>query len=95
MVRELTAVTSRKVTVTLPKSLLARLDAMVPRRQRSRFIAEAIQEQIAMLEQAEAIEEAAGSWTDEKYPELLTTEDIDNWLKALRGNWEPEDVFDE
>ena len=77
----------RKVTVTLPKKLLNRLDEFIPRRQRSRFIATAIQEQLAMLEQLAALEEAAGAWTDENHPEMQTEADIDRWLARLRGGW--------
>lgn len=42
-------------------------------------------------EQLKALEEAAGSWTAENHPELLTEEDIDNWLRELRASWEPSD----
>lgn len=39
--------------------------------------------------QLKALEEAAGSWTAEKHLELLTEEDIDNWLRELRASWGP------
>jgi hypothetical protein len=74
-----------KVTVSLPTSLLARLDGKVPARKRSEFIAHAIEEQLAIIEQAEAIEAAAGAWKDEDHPDLATDEDIDRWIANLRG----------
>jgi predicted transcriptional regulator len=77
----------QKVTVTLPKKLLKRLDEIIPNRQRSRFIATAIQEQLAMLEQLAALEESAGAWTDENHPEMQTEADIDRWLAQLRSGW--------
>ncbi|GEM_PF-742640 len=77
---------TRKVTVTLPVSLLTRLDKMVSSRRRSAFIARAIEEQLAILEQAAAIEESAGAWQDENYPDMATDEDIDRWLTELRGS---------
>ena len=77
----------RKVTVSLPDSLIDRLDSFIPRRKRSKFIAIAIQEQLALLEQLEALEETAGLWTDENYPEFLTEADIDRWISELRGGW--------
>ncbi|MFQ5854751.1 MAG: hypothetical protein ACE5LU_03790 [Anaerolineae bacterium] len=40
-----------------------------------------------MQEQLAAIEEAAGSWSDEDHPELYTDEDIDHWLTELRRSW--------
>lgn len=75
----------RKVTVTLPVSLLNRLDEIVPSRRRSAFITRAIEEQLAILEQAAAIEESAGAWRDEDYPNMITNADIDRWLAELRG----------
>ena len=76
----------RKVTVTLPLSLLTRLDEKVPSRRRSDFIARAIEERLSILEQAAAIEESAGAWQDEAYPDMATDADIDRWLVGLRGS---------
>ena len=81
---------SQKITVVLPTTLLSRLQAHVPARQRSRFIVEAIEERLAMEEQVTALEEAAGAWTDEAHPELATDADIDRWLKDLRSSWNRE-----
>ena len=77
----------QKVTVSLPKSLLERLKERVPGRQRSSFIAAALEERLAMEDQLEAIEESAGSWSGEDYPELVSDEDIDRWLVELRRPW--------
>ena len=76
---------TRKVTVSLPVSLVDRLDGKVSPRQRSAFIARAIEGQLAIEEQATAIEEAAGAWQDEDYPDLGTEEAIDRWVAELRG----------
>jgi hypothetical protein len=81
------ATTARKITVTLPEDLLARLDTRVPARQRSRFIAEAIESQLTIAEQLVALDETAGAWSDEKHPEMLTDEGIDSWLSDLRQSW--------
>jgi len=80
---------TRKVTLTLPKSLLIRLDAAVPGRKRSRFIAEAIEERLAIAEQLAALEETAGAWTDERHPDMRSDADIDQWLANLRAAWRP------
>ena len=48
------------MTVVLPKPLWQRLFERVPPRQRSIFIAEALEEKLALEEQAAAIEESAG-----------------------------------
>jgi len=66
---------------------LSRLREHVPARQRSRFILEAIEERLALEEQITALEETAGSWSDQNHPEMRTDEDIDRWLDNLRQSW--------
>lgn len=78
----------QKVTVSLPASLLERLRERVPPRQRSSFIAEAVEERLALEDQLDAIEESAGCWKDEDHPELVTDEEIDAWLAELRRSWD-------
>jgi metal-responsive CopG/Arc/MetJ family transcriptional regulator len=78
---------TQKITVTLPRRLLKELDAVVPPRERSQFIAQAVQEQLAILEQAQVVDEAAGAWQDEAYPELDSDEKIEEWLAQLRQGW--------
>lgn len=79
---------TQKITVTLPRHLLKELDALVPPRERSQFIAQAVQEQLAILEQAQAVDEAAGAWQDDAYPELDDDGKIEKWLVQLREGWE-------
>ena len=76
---------TRKVTVSLPVSLLDRLDAKVPPRRRSDFIARAIEEQLTIADQAEALVESAGAWRDEDYPDMVTEGAMDRWLAELRS----------
>lgn len=77
----------RRITVTLPATLLTRLDEHVPARSRSRFIFQAIEERLAIEEQLTALDETAGAWTDENHPDMKTDEDIDRWLTTLRASW--------
>jgi hypothetical protein len=72
---------SQKITVTLPTALLTRLREHVPARQRSRFILEALEEQIV------ALAETAGAWSEQNHPEMRTDEDLDRWLGELRRSW--------
>ena len=76
------------MTVTFPRPLLQRLQERVPPRQRSAFIAEAVEEKLALEEQLAALEEAAGCWRDEDHPEMRTDEDMDRWLADLRRSWD-------
>lgn len=78
---------AQKITVTLPRELVERLDDRIPSRQRSRFIANAIESQLAIEEQLAALAETAGLWTEENYPDLKSDEDIVAWLRNLRQSW--------
>jgi metal-responsive CopG/Arc/MetJ family transcriptional regulator len=78
---------TQKITITLPKGLLLRLREHVPARQRSRFILEALEERLALEEQVAALEESAGIWSEQDYPEMRTEADIDRWLSDLRRSW--------
>ena len=77
----------RRITVTLPTTLLTRLDEHVPARSRGRFIFQAIEERLAIEEQLTVLDETAGAWTDENHPDMKTDEDIDRWLTTLRASW--------
>ena len=78
---------TQKITVSLPKALLARLDERIPTRKRSRFIIGAIEERLALEEQLAALDETAGAWSDKNHPDMRTDEDIDRWLEDLRRSW--------
>lgn len=78
----------QRVTISLPRSLLERLKERVPAGQRSSFIAEAVEESLALEEQLDAIEESAGCWKDEDHPELMTDGEIDAWLGELPRSWD-------
>lgn len=86
------AIETKKITVTLPKRLLKELDEMVPPGERSLFIAQAVREQLAILEQAQVVDEAAGLWQDDAYPEFSTGEKIDEWLTQLRQGWQRDEL---
>lgn len=80
-----------KITLSLPKTLVERLKALVPPRQRSAFVAQALQERLEEEETLAVLEETFGAWSDEDYPEFATDEDIDRWLREFRASWTPRD----
>lgn len=82
-----TSSSTQKITLSLPQALAERLNAQVPARQRSLFIARILEDYLAVAEQAALLDETAGCWSDEHHPELATGEEIDAWLAALRGEW--------
>ena len=51
------------------------------------FIAEALRERLEEKETLAVLEETAGIWADEDYPEFATDEDIDRWLRKFRASW--------
>lgn len=79
--------TVRRITVAIPTSLLERLHKRIDARQRSQFIVQAIEEQLAIEEQSIALDEGAGLWSDELHPELQTPDDVNQWVKSLRRSW--------
>ena len=87
MTRKTSDAAIQKMTVTFPQQVLRRLSERVAPRQRSTFIVEAVEEKLALQEQLAAIEETAGSWTDEAHPEMKTAEAIDHWLTEFRRSW--------
>ncbi len=78
---------TQKITIVLPKIVLQRMDELIPSRQRSRFIAEALAERLALEEQVLALEESAGAWSEAGHPEMADDEAIDRWLVDLRTSW--------
>ena len=76
-----------KVTITLPAAVWTRLNELIPARQRSRFIAQVLEEQLVMAEQQLALQETAGAWLDENHPDMESGAAIDQWLDTLRQSW--------
>ncbi|MEZ4656292.1 MAG: ribbon-helix-helix domain-containing protein [Caldilineaceae bacterium] len=73
----------QKITVTIPIELLHRLNVRVSKGQRSEFIVDAIEERLALEEQVAALDETAGHWTDEHYPNLPDGAAIDKLTSRL------------
>ncbi len=68
--------------ITLPNEVLSDLDRLVEKRNRSRFIAEAVRNALLIARQREALLAAAGSWKDKDHPELNAGAAA--WVKKLR-----------
>ncbi|MCX5999481.1 MAG: hypothetical protein NTU41_07785 [Chloroflexi bacterium] len=76
-----------KAHIVLPLDLLENIDAMVGRRKRSKFIAEAAREKMAREKFLMAVEKAAGAWTDENHPDLLSDEDVRTYISESRDSY--------
>jgi len=71
-----------RTNVTLPEELVREIDRVAGRRKRSQFIVEAVRERL--LRFSEALAQAAGAWSDENHPDLVTQEDINRYLRRAR-----------
>jgi len=74
----------RRVNVTFPIEVLELVDAVVPPRERNRFIVKATEEAARRERLHKALKAAAGAWKLEDHPELATPEDVDRWVRQLR-----------
>ncbi len=74
-----------KTHLVLPKQLLAEMDKFVSPRKRSQFVADAAREKLERLRLDQALEKAAGAWTDENHPELTSPSGVKRYLRRLRS----------
>ncbi len=72
--------------ITLPEEVRADLDRLVGKRDRSRFITEAVRKALLIARQKEALHQAAGAWKDKDHPELKTGASA--WVRKLRRDSE-------
>ncbi len=70
-----------RMNVSFKEPLVEELRRLVPRRQRSRFIADAVQEKLDHLKQERAVRAAAGIWSSDGRG------DPDEEIRAVRGAW--------
>jgi len=70
-----------RLNVSIDNSLVEELRRIVPKRQRSRFICEAVEEKLHRLKQEQAVRAAAGIWSSEG--RALPDEQV----RDLRGSW--------
>jgi metal-responsive CopG/Arc/MetJ family transcriptional regulator len=80
----------RRAHVVMPEDLLRRVDALVGERGRSRFITEAVEEQLKRRDRVVAFERFAGSLQDVDIPGWETSEAAAEWVHNLR--YHPEKV---
>ena len=74
-----------KTQIVLPDALMDELRKTVPNRQRSRFIAEAIEHRLLAIKFQKALKESAGCWTDANHPDLKTQADVNRFLGRFRA----------
>jgi metal-responsive CopG/Arc/MetJ family transcriptional regulator len=70
--------------VILPKELVASVDRLVGKRERSKFITEAVERELKRRRLAAAVEKLGGSLAGVGLPEWETSESAGEWVRASR-----------
>jgi len=70
--------TTKRLDVTTPLSLLEHL---IPKEQ---AVVEATQKELRQMQLQTALSESAGTWSDEDYPDLMSVEDVNQYVRQLR-----------
>ena len=73
---------TKRTHIVIPGHLVARIDILVGKRGRSKFLADAAEKELMRLRQIKALEAAAGSWQDADHPELKGG--AAKWVEKLR-----------
>lgn len=73
---------TKRTHVVIPEQLVARIDIIVGKRGRSKFLAQAAEKELMRLRQLKAVEAAAGTWRDQDHPELR--HGAAKWVDKLR-----------
>jgi hypothetical protein len=74
-----------KTLIVLPDELGAELKRSIPARQRSRFVAEAVEKQLRSMKFRKVLKKTAGAWTDKNHPDMTTQTGINSHLGRIRG----------
>jgi len=83
-----------RTNLLLPEALLEEVDRFAGPRGRSRFVAEALEAKLKRERLRVAIRESAGVLSAEDYPYWRTSEDVVEWVRALRREGTEETVDD-
>lgn len=72
----------KRTHIVIPEQLVTRIDIIVGKRGRSKFLAQAAEKELMRLGQLRALEAAGGSWKDADHPELK--HGAAKWVDKLR-----------
>ena len=87
-------VVRERMNLYLSRSVVDDLRALVPERERTRFVEEVLERELRRMKLKEALAASYGAWSDEDHPELATFEDINRWIeegrRAATRSWDEE-----
>lgn len=77
---------TKRINVTFPVSLLEELKDHVPQRERNKFIVAATENHLKQVKLKKVVAELRQkpAWSDKDHPDLMTVEDVDNYVRRLR-----------
>jgi hypothetical protein len=89
------AARTQRINITFPGDLLEDFRRNIPRQKRNQFIVELVEREMNRIRLQKALRESAGAWSDEDYPDLMTIEDVNRYVRELRERpvyrvWEEE-----
>ena len=71
--------------LSLPRDLVAEIDAVAGRRQRSAFVEDAVRRALRRERLGDAMSRTAGAWKGLGPPEWATSEGVVAWVRELRA----------
>ncbi len=73
-----------RLNLYLTKPLADELRRLIPPRERTRFVEEAVAKALRRQKLLDALEKSYGAWKAEDHPDMLTGADIDRWIEEQR-----------
>jgi hypothetical protein len=86
-------VETKRINVTFPIALLEELREYIPRRERNQFIIETVEKELRRIRFQQALQESAGAWSDADHPDLMTVEDVNQYIRRLRETVMPKSLL--
>lgn len=77
------ATTVSRFNITLPNSLAKDLKEIIPSRERSKIIAEALREKIAMVKRVKGLKKMKGTWAKFGGKTFKSDKELTAWRKSL------------
>ena len=81
---------TKMVHLRLPARLIEELDSLCGSRSRAQVMTEALEEYLRRRRLLETIRKYKGSLSKEERAIWSSSEAVDSWVRALRGEWESE-----
>lgn len=76
-----------KTHIAIPEDILAEVDQVAGKRQRSHFIAEATREKLERARFLKVLETTGGAWSDKMHSELRTPRSVESYVREKRQQY--------